>query len=362
MQDLNLNSIITNDNGSLKLPSWNHNIRFKRVTQTNTVKLAIGSKFLDGSSRICLSNASKQLKIFDSALNNLVSSFEFPHIVKLYGQILDSSFVYLCTYDGTLKIYKADFDVELVSLKLHNRVINHIEFCKKGSDSWYVVSTAVNKTLNISELKLSDAEHQLVPLSSITIPSNCTSLKCIMWDTIQPSIFLTRNDCSQLVCYTLNDTGSLSLAYNIALNTAQFSTYSFEIRSLCFTKAPDGTPFLVAATSHIPYMRLILIRPPMDEPLNGVKTYYDRIVKNFATSIPQTFLSQPIMRYLPATDGMIVGIDDGVYAFDLQKAESWKLDFHSATVKDIDVAASRMVILFSDKCVEVWDTDSPVDH
>ncbi|CAI4493558.1 ADM_collapsed_G0022180.mRNA.1.CDS.1 [Saccharomyces cerevisiae] len=85
---------------------------------------------------------------------------------------------------------------------------------------------------------------------------------------------------------------------------------------------------LVVATSHKPYMRLILVEIPMNTghpkamKLDKVQTYYDKILRNFATEIYQDDFSLPILGKLESSNGVLVGNDEGIYSVDLMTGDS----------------------------------------
>ena len=105
----------------------------------------------------------------------------------------------------------------------------------------------------------------------------------------------------------------LFINYYLELNSSQFSTHSFIVQDLDFI----NDKVLAVATSHIPYMRVILVEIPDDKENNedlmgdtvisNIKTFYDKILSNIAAQISNNKLSQPIIRYCPMTSGLLLG-------------------------------------------------------
>lgn len=370
--NLNINNL--NDNNiDLKkfgIKQWNHDIKWKLVNNVTTNMLSIGSKFISQDKDIAISMANKQFLVYHSNFQAVKDTIKTPSVIKLFGSVQHPTLNlnYACTMDGSLYIYN-DYQNILKSMyKLHQRMITHIQFItlEKEANTFLIVSTGLDLMLKISSLQVDPADQNLTldEIDSIKLNSNCSSLVC-QYIGGNLSIFLTRNDFTQISCYSIDyQTKKLIQKYYIALNNAQFSTHSFNVRDIILVN--DST--LAVATSHIPYLRIILVEIPIDEnahdfenSLTNVKTYYDKILMNIATQISNTSLSQPIIKYLPLSNGLLIGNDDGLYAMDLFKYESWslqdKLGFPLKTiVKNIDISASGKSIIctFADRSTYLW--------
>lgn len=198
--------------------------------------------------------------------------------------------------------------------------------------------------------------------------SNCTSLNVIANGDGNGqnsfSVFLTRAEYTHIACYSIIDAKNLVHSYNIALNNAEFSTYAFNIRDVMAvdyvhsnTKDTIGlspSTMLVVATSHKPYMRLILVEIPMNTghpkamKLDKVQTYYDKILRNFATEIYQDDFSLPILGKLESSNGVLVGNDEGIYSVDLMTGDSRILNIPGEAnslhdrIKCMDISKDQM--------------------
>ncbi|MCQ5137449.1 hypothetical protein NE628_14655, partial [Coprococcus eutactus] len=56
--------------------------------------------------------------------------------------------------------------------------------------------------------------------------------------------------------------------------------------------------------------------------MDKVQTYYDKILRNFATEIYQDDFSLPILGKLESSNGVLVGNDEGIYSVDLMTGDS----------------------------------------
>ncbi|CAL9732451.1 hypothetical protein MOUN0_N10374 [Monosporozyma unispora] len=372
LDNLNLNNL-DNDEINLKkfgIKQWNHDIRWTPVNNTATKVLSLGSKFMNHDNDIAISMANRQFLIYDNKLQDIKETINMPSVIKLFGSVGNpsSNINYACTMDGSLYIFSDYKNILKHVFKLHERMVTHIQFIitNKYANEFSIVSTGLDQMLKLSSLKFDSVSQNTTvnEIDSIKLNSSCSSMTC-QYLNKNLSIFLTRNDFTQISCYSVDrDTQKLFHKYYIALNNAQFSTHSFNVRDMILIN--DKT--LAVATSHIPYLRVILVEIPSEHAeedlknsLTDVKTYYDKILLNIATQISNTALSQPIIKYLPLSNGLLIGNDNGLYAMDLFKYESWslqdKLNFPVNTIiKNIDILSSEREIIctFADKSTYLW--------
>lgn len=373
---------------SSNIKQWNHNLKWSIINRVNLDSVILVSKFVNKGHNIALSLSNKKVIIYDRLLNEIKEQIQLKTVVKTLGSISSKSFNainYICTMDGTLQIFISYKHFGQYIYKLHQRIITYIDFLPTFNNSQYnknkdniiekyvIVSTGLDQLLKVSSLTIEkvstqnknhDFIIQIKEIDSLKLQSNCTSLKCCTKES-ELSIFLARNDFTNISCYSLNPkTSKLYIKYYLALNNTQFSTHSFIIRDIDII----NNEILAVATSHIPYMRVILVEIPNNKEnsknsetcteLSNIKTYYDQILSNIATQISNNNLSQPVIKYCPIINGLLIGNDDGLFAMDLIKSESWSLQKMlqvsvKTTIKHIDILNDGEYILltFSNKSI-----------
>ncbi|SMN17960.1 similar to Saccharomyces cerevisiae YGR117C Putative protein of unknown function [Maudiozyma saulgeensis] len=397
LKDLTLNEQLPPiDYDRFHIKRWNFDSTFDNFKSHTLDGIPIKVNFCDNNSNdIIISTSSRQLKIFDNNLQILSEltdqNMKSIGVVKLTGSIPGSNMLYACSMSGN--IYLFDKDYRLIpgsSFKPHGRMITHIQFLKMNdNESWYVLTASMDNTMHLSILRIKDEMPTLTITSTVKLLSACTTLNMAKTTlnidnkaVTKPVIFLTRMDFTHIVCYTLDNSNILQNCFNIALNNAQFSTHSFTIRDMVLINgnsdaAIDGSTIINSgtligvATSHIPFLRLILLEFPkmekyfreindIEKENSGITTHYDKVLRNIATQIPQDSYSQPIMRYMSNSNGMIIGSDSGVYAIDLFNGESWPLDMHCdinkqrITSMNVDSSNSTLLIGTASKSFHLY--------
>lgn len=399
LENLNINNVMADiDASKYRIPSWNHTARFKRLPFDAGLvprALAISATFCEPQNSLLLSTSTKEVLRYDEKLqfvDNLATTQNTSGITKLCGSIGNTSFYYLCGVDGSLSVFNGNGkDTSQGNWKIHNRMVSQIKFYPRGNEgSWFVVSCGMDNYLRVSILKIPKEgglrELTLDQSSEVKLLSPCTSLQVTSASTevnesvTRPIIFLTRSDYTHIVCYGADGIGhNLEVLFKIALNNAQFSTYSFTVRDMCllgdsningYSRLKDGS-MLVVATSHSPYMRLLVVEIPSlsvldtDEGDKGVlmakKTFYDKVLRNITTEVSQDSYSQPIMRVLSNGNGVLVGDSEGLYAVDVAKGDSWLLKLPGIAAggrvkcMDVNQEGTKMVLGLADSSVYVWD-------
>lgn len=353
------------------ITKWNHNVTWTAEAHITTSVLPLGSKFLNSNINkdIAVSIANKQLLIYKDRLKKVKHTLKPKSVIKLFGSVdsISSSLNYACTMDGSLYLFSESATALENAYRIHQRMVTHIHFIpiEPKKKEFLIVSTGMDQILKVSLLKIGSScvDIHISEIDSIRLKSNCSSLACQYMNS-QLSMFLTRNDFTQIVCYKFDPVNKkLNHDYSIALNNTQFSTHSFNVRDL--TLINDRV--LAVATSHIPYLRVLLVEVPSNHDSNPepgcseVKTYYDKVLMNIATQITNSTLSQPIIKYLPISNGLLIGNDDGLFAMDLQNYDSWSLAdklnlSNPRIVKNIDVSPDghNVICTFSNKSVYLW--------
>ncbi|QID85178.1 hypothetical protein GRS66_007735 [Saccharomyces pastorianus] len=377
------------DNARYGIEPWNHNIKFSLDLNLNKVlprdTLFISANFIDNDKNLLLSSATGELTIYD--VQRTTSKVLNAHkvvkgIIKLCGSIGRSGYHYVCPMNGRFYLLNKNFEFITDAVwKVHSRMITHIKICTFTESSWYIISSGMDNLLKLSLLEVQDGKILFKQLSEIKLVSNCTSLNVITDDgnndgRTKFSVFLTRAEFTHIACYAISDAKALVHSYNIALNNAEFSTYAFNIRDAIVADFVHSgsedviklaqSSMLVVATSHKPYMRLMLVEIPMeiDHFESTVseatpKTYYDKVLRNFATEISQDDFSLPILQSLKTSNGILVGNDEGIYSIDLMNGDSRLLNIPDGAkslrnrIKCMDVSEDQMRVVAgtSDKSI-----------
>ena len=346
------------------IPSWDHSgLDFiHHAIESPPRGMVIYSNYSTESGQLMLSTSNKEVHIYDKMLGyegKLVSAEKQIGLVRLCGTFNDDMYYYTCGIDGSLSLYDDSKSmVKECNWKIHDRMITHINIMPTDDSKnlWYIITCGLDNFLKIHKLaiinngisvELLSKSKLLSPVTSFLV----TSLKCNdNSKNTKPMIFISRSDHTRIMCFTLIY-NQISLAYEIALNNAQFTTHSFNVRDMevINTLKLDNkvnqlteNSMIAVVTSHTPYMRLILINIPnhIDEDVESIMTnfknsiqitnpttvYYDMIIWNMATEVPQDSYSQPILKTLPENRGLIVGSDVGIHAIDILKGESWFIE------------------------------------
>ncbi|CAI4062489.1 hypothetical protein SKDZ_07G3600 [Saccharomyces kudriavzevii ZP591] len=369
------------DSAKYGIQPWNHNIRLRINISLNKALIKdmmfISANFTGDDKYLLLSSASGDLTIYDvqrATSKTLKMKEKVKGIIKLCGSIGISSYQYVCPMNGSFYLLDKKFElITNAAWKIHERMITHIKICVFTESSWLIITTGMDNFLRLNLLEVKDTKPHLKQLSEIKLASNCTSLNVIANHDNgngrkKFSVFLTRAEFTHIACFAISDEKKLVHSYNIALNNTEFSTYAFNVRDAIvvdFVHPSDGgaiklTPstMLVVATSHKPYMRLLLVEIPMEaghsesmEPDETPKTYYDKILRNFATEISQDDFSLPIIRKLKSSNGILVGSDVGIYSIDLMNGDSRLLNIPDEAkslrhrIKCMDVSEDQMKVV-----------------
>ena len=368
------------DNAKYGIQSWNYSLKFSIDVKLNEAlpkdTLFISTTFTEDGKYLLLSSATGDLVAYDigkATSKSFKINEKVKSIVKLCGSIGSSGYHYVCPMNGSFYLLNKNFEVIPNGVwKIHARMITHIKICNVTESSWFIITSGMDNFLRLSLLEIKDGSPFFTQLSEIKLASNCTSLNVIANGGNSGrrnsfSVFLTRAEFTHIACYSIIDAKNLVHSYNIALNNAEFSTYAFNIRDVIVvdfvhsnnedTVKLTPSTMLVVATSHKPYMRLVLVEIPMNigysmsMELGEVQTYYDKIIRNFATEICQDDFSLPILRKLDSSNGILVGNDEGIYSVDLMTGDSRllnipnKANFLHNRIKCMDVSRDQMRVV-----------------
>lgn len=346
-----------------------HNANYRPVDSVvGKASLAIGAHFCGDS--FFLSYADRVVDQYDGRWrlkDELDVSQEKFGAVKLCGTILDTQIYYFCGLDGSFVAYEREGPK--LRCRLHQRMVTHIQFFTlETGKSWLVVSCGLDNYLRVHKLVATPNSIWIESIASERLFSACTSL-LVVSHSGEALAFVTRSDHTHVLCYRIvHDEHKLVLDYKIALNTAEFSTFSFNVRDMAFLgqKDKNGTPVvdqgssLLVATSHVPYMRLIQLQIPLQVE-NRTSTLYSQIIRNVPTEVEQDTYSEPILKLVPYSGEVLVGNSRGVYAIHILTGRSWPLDLPNVSqgsrVKCLDTSSDgrKLVVALADKTVAAFD-------
>ncbi|QLQ82469.1 hypothetical protein HG537_0H02310 [Torulaspora globosa] len=345
-----------------------HNAQFRPVECAfGKRSLAIGAHFCGTDDSLFLSYADRVVERYDGRwrlTDKLDVSREKFGAVKLCGMILDTQIYYFCGLDGSFVAYEPNGPK--LRCKLHDRMVTHIQFFTLETDkSWLVVSCGLDNYLRVHRLVATANSIWLESIASERLLTACTSLLVVSHNG-EPLVFVARTDHTHVSCHRIAyDEHKLLLSYNIALNTAEFSTFSFNVRDMVFLgqKDKNGTPTvaegcsLLIATCHVPYMRLIQVKIPL-QVVDPNTTLYNQIIRNVPTQVEQDTYSEPILKVVPYSNEVLVGNTNGIYAISVLTGRSWPLNVSNGSrVKCLDTTSDgkRLIVTLADKTVAAFD-------
>lgn len=180
------------------------------------------------------------------------------------------------------------------------------------------------------------------PVHTITLPTNPESLAFVQHpDTLESYLVLSRRDSTFLYYYCITRTSSESSSsrnsestYSVQdmgkQNLAPHSNAWIGFTPSCLAVSPTDPTLLAVATSHLPHMKLIIVRllfpssagTPDTEPRTqasqartalAVQDREEHAIKlHVSTMSPQTPYSTPQVVWRPGGSGVFVNADDGV--------------------------------------------------
>ncbi|GAV52198.1 hypothetical protein ZYGR_0AG01890 [Zygosaccharomyces rouxii] len=321
LTQLTLNEPI--DVTQLPMPSWDHSLQFEELKIDDRVNdLAVDAEV--GSEKLLISTSSRKVKVYDKDSLEPSGSLEGSKtsgLLKPCGSLGQTGYHYACGLDGMLNIYDSKGGTPVKSHKIHRRVTTHVENCSLDNHSWFFISCGLDNYLKIHRILFDTLGVEL--WAEYKIPSACSALQiaCVQ-DKIL--IYLAQTEFTHVTCYeVITSTPALNQKYQLALNGAQFTPHAFQIRDM---KYLSNENILLVATSHTPYMRLLVVQvPQVQQEKETLGLLYNNVIRNMATEVPQDNYSQPLLGILPSNSGVIVSSNDGIYAIDIAKGDSWHL-------------------------------------
>ncbi|CAR26220.1 hypothetical protein ZYGR_0H00270 [Zygosaccharomyces rouxii] len=335
----------------LPIPSWDHSLQFKELKLNDRIiDLTVDAGV--GSEKLLISTSNREVKVYDTNSLEPSASLEgnkTSGLLKPCGSLGKTGYHYACGLDGMLNVYDSNGGTPVNSYKIHRRVTTHARSCTIDGQSWFFISYGLDNYLKIHRIQFDTLGVEL--WAECKIPSACTALDiAIVQDRIL--IYLAQTEFTHVTCYEVTTSiPALNQKYQLALNGAQFTPHAFQIRDMKYVPSEN---ILLVATSHTPYMRLLVVQIPREEETSG--PLYDKVIRDMATEVPQDNYSQPSLGILPSNSGVIVSSNEGIYAIDIAKGDSWHLNaFPKRRVKCLVVNDSNGLIAvgFADRTTHI---------
>ncbi|SCU94806.1 LAME_0F09362g1_1 [Lachancea meyersii CBS 8951] len=375
LADLSLNDSIPSLDPKFRLSPWDHTLKLVAADMPEKPASLVVDLAFSASSELSVSTVDRSVYFYESDLNLKKKLKLTSGVVKRCGTILrdKKSWFFVCGMNGALTIFDESFKTLLEHL-LHSRIVKYIDFFHLESESkCYSFSCGLDNYVKVHLIDLKTSETVLLDSQKLTTP--CTSFQLAQTPDQRPVLLLTQQDHSQLMIYTLWD-DVLVETHKLAMNNAKFTSHSFNVQSSCLLdfKETASIPYnslnphltvveegvmMAIATSHTPYMRLILLeipgvptsKPPSE---SATRIHYDKILRNIATVVPQDSFSQSILKTCHSSKGLIVGNDSGVFAIDLANSDSWSLFQQARRVKALDTSQNRLTIAYADTGLDIF--------
>lgn len=347
LSQLTLNEPV--DVNCLPLPSWDHGLQFKKLELNNCVgDLAVDTAV--GDKKILISTSNREVKVYDTDSLEQSGSFKGSKssgLLKPCGSLGQTGYHYGCGLDGMLNIYDSKGGTPVKSCKIHRRVTTHAEACAVDDQSWFFISCGLDNYLKIHRIQFNTLDVGLWAECEISSACSALQVTCVQERVL---IYLAQTEFTHVTCYeVVKSTPKLNRKYQLALNGAQFTPHAFQIRDMKYLSSEN---ILLVATSHMPYMRLLVVQVPQISQEETLGLLYNNVIRNMATEVPQDNYSQPLLGILPSNSGVIASSNEGVYAIDIAKGDSWHLrSFPAGRVKSMVTSCSSglIVVSFADK-------------
>lgn len=256
--------------------------------------------------------------------------------------------LHLCEYS-----YRETFEIKSIDeLQAHPRLIVDTKSIHFNEDT-YVFTLGWDFTL-----KVFTVQDKLTPVTEYKLPTQGTSFDVTVFaDKI--TLVVGLNETTLLSVFHLIENVLVTL-YKISLNDAQFTLSTFSPRCISIQSLSLGVPLIAVATSHEPYMRLIIVPLKDSTAQDSVPIERDQILKNLSTLSPQDKYSQPIIRWklssnLKHNGVWVVGEDGTIRGIDLiQERVITNYQKHDGRIKSFTMAGDRLITCGTDKLVYQW--------
>ncbi|KAI5957064.1 hypothetical protein KGF57_003373 [Candida theae] len=283
-------------------------------TNLNIHSLIISSAYRQSNESLYFATNDAQVIV---ANRGSLRSIRFSEIIKKV--LIVGVNIILLGMSGKLYLRNGDFD-EIGTYDTQTRFsvdAKHISY--RGTD--YTVILAWNSALKL--VRLVDGEFTIVSELKLDQQGTCFDVISYREELV---VVLGKLENTLLDVISVQNE-QLIPKYKISVNDAEFTTSSFSPRFLTISQKGEGIPLIAVATSHEPYMRVIITSLiDYDSPPASLIAR-NQIIKNVNTLSPQDKFSQPMISWrldsnemesgiwVMGEDGTIRGIDlvdDGI--------------------------------------------------
>lgn len=292
-------------------------------TKLNIHSLVISSTYDENNGSVYFSTNDSQVIISNNGTMKLI---RFQEIVKKV--LIVGVNIVLLGMSGKLYLLNENFE-DIGTFDTQSRFTvdaKHVNF--NGTD--YIIVLTWSNMLKL--VKLGD-DISLVTELKLDQQGTCFDVTTYKNEIV---IILGKLENTLLEVFTIQNE-RFSPKYKISINDAEFTTSSFSPRFITISHKGNGIPLIAVATSHEPYMRIIIISL-ID--FDSTSIARNQIIKNLNTLSPQDKFSQPLISWkldskekesgiwVMGEDGIIRGldiVDDKVVV---------ELNQHQAKIKD----------------------------
>lgn len=224
---------------------------------------------------------------------------------------LPNETVALVAMDGMVYILRTEDLVlgdfaTVTSTRAHRKLIIDVVHVRVKNTDFLV---SMSRDLTVKVFSVIDS---ITLVSEYTMPSLGSCIAAVNYKD-KLVVILGKIDHTVLDVLVLQD-DSLSPLYKISLNDAEFGAYVFSPRTIRILNTAE-VPLVAVATSHEPYMRLIVVSLKDFDTMEKQEippTIRNQMLLNISTSSPQDKFSQPLIEWRPDGSGLWVAGDDGV--------------------------------------------------
>lgn len=237
----------------------------------------------------------------------ICKTVKMPVVIKNILSIGDDR-VILVGMNGTLYLRHLNTLEPISELQAHKRLIVDARYIRVNNVD-YIVSLGWDFYIKLIQL---DSDNEFSILSELKLQQQGACFDVIEYQN-ELVIILGKLENTLLDVITVKD-NQLTQLYKISLNDAEFTASGFSPRLITIHDA--DVPLIAVATSHEPFMRLIIV--PLLDISSNIPIKRNQIIKNLNTMSPQDKYSQPIIAWRLSkeeddrTSGVWVMGDDGV--------------------------------------------------
>lgn len=356
-----LQSIVRSQIGEWAVPYPQHP---KLVTDAiNGLVVSSCVVFCKNTPILFLSTSSLKLYVIDLSLNETIQELTcfigkvvIKNIVRMHDHRLVllgmNGKLYVCEY-----VYGEKLDITIAAeIQAHPRLIVDTKTLQHNGKT-YVFTLGWDFLMRVFEVGA-----DITPIAQYKLPTQGTSFDATV-HAGRITLVVGLNESTLLSVLVLAENeNDLVLLYKISLNDAQFTVSSFSPRCIAIQSLALGVPLIAVATSHEPYMRLIVVplRETFPSANDSVPIERNQILKNLSTLSPQDKYSQPIICWkLPSNlmhNGVwVVGEDGAVRGIDLiQEKVITHHQKHNGRIKSFTLSDGILITCGTDKQVYQW--------